>query len=75
MREILELGVQTRVDDNKLFHIRLELSGLVRGEVSLANEKTVSSAATCGKPSVRQSKVDSFDRCSLIKSKRGSSCS
>ena len=43
LREILELGVQTRVDDNKLFHIRLELSGLVRGEVSLANEKTVSS--------------------------------
>ena len=43
MREILELGVQTRVDDNKFFHIRLELSELVRGDVSLANEKTVSS--------------------------------
>ena len=43
LREILELGVQTRVDENKLFHIRLELSELVRGEVSLANEKTVSS--------------------------------
>jgi len=43
LREILELGVQIRVDDNKLFHIRLELSGLVRGEVSLANEETVSS--------------------------------
>ena len=24
LREILELGVQTRVDDNKFFHIRLE---------------------------------------------------
>ena len=43
LRDILELGVQARVDDNKIFHIRLELGKLVRGEVSLADEKTVSS--------------------------------
>ena len=43
MRDIFELGVQARVDDNKIFHIRLELGKLVRGEVSLADEKTVSS--------------------------------
>ncbi len=41
--DILEEGIDKRIDDSKNLHIRLELSKLVAGEISLANKKTISS--------------------------------
>jgi RNA binding exosome subunit len=43
LTDILEEGIDKRIDDSKNLHIRLELSKLVAGEISLANKKTVSS--------------------------------
>jgi RNA binding exosome subunit len=40
---ILNEGIEKRIDESKNLHIRLELSKLVAGEISLANKKTTSS--------------------------------
>jgi RNA binding exosome subunit len=43
LRVILNEGIEKRIDESKNLHIRLELSKLVAGEISLANKKTTSS--------------------------------
>jgi RNA binding exosome subunit len=43
LTDILEEGINKRIDDSKNLHIRLELSKLVAGEIFLANKKTISS--------------------------------
>ena len=40
---ILNEGIEKRIDESKNLHIRLEISKLVAGEISLANKKTTSS--------------------------------
>lgn len=43
LTDILKEGIEKRIDDSKNLHIRLELSKLVAGEISLADKKTTSS--------------------------------
>tara|TARA_B100001778_G_scaffold83770_1_gene68013 strand:- start:114 stop:545 length:432 start_codon:yes stop_codon:yes gene_type:complete len=43
LKELLENNIQLRIDENKNFYVRLELSELVKGEISLADKNTVSS--------------------------------
>ena len=43
LKELLENNIQLRIDENKNFYGRLELSELVKGEISLADKNTVSS--------------------------------
>ncbi len=42
LKQILEDGIENRVDDSKYLHVRLELDKLVRGEICLANKNTTS---------------------------------
>mgnify|MGYP001352191436 FL=1 len=43
LKELLENNIQLRIDENKNFYVRLKLSELVKGEISLAEKNTVSS--------------------------------
>tara|TARA_B100001093_G_scaffold100996_1_gene93116 strand:+ start:5221 stop:5715 length:495 start_codon:yes stop_codon:yes gene_type:complete len=43
LNELLKNDIRLRVDENKNFYVRLKLSELVRGEVSLADNNTSSS--------------------------------
>jgi len=43
LKELLENNIQLRIDENKNFYVRLKLSELVKGEISLADKNTVSS--------------------------------
>ena len=43
LSELLKNNIRLRVDENKNFYVRLKLSELVRGEVSLADNNTNSS--------------------------------
>ena len=43
LKELLENNIQLRIDENKNFYVRLKLSELVKGEISLAGKNTVSS--------------------------------
>tara|TARA_B100001769_G_C21636305_1_gene355370 strand:+ start:135 stop:566 length:432 start_codon:yes stop_codon:yes gene_type:complete len=43
LKKLLENNIQLRIDENKNFYVRLELSELVKGEISLADKNTVSS--------------------------------
>ena len=43
LKELLENNILLRIDENKNFYVRLELSELVKGEISLADKNTVSS--------------------------------
>ena len=41
--ELLENNIQQRLDEDKNFYVRLKLSDLVKGEISLADGNTISS--------------------------------
>jgi len=43
LKELLGNNIQLRIDENKNFYVRLKLSELVKGEISLADKNTVSS--------------------------------
>ena len=43
LKELLENNIQLRIDEDKNFYVRLKLSELVKGEISLADKNTVSS--------------------------------
>ena len=43
LKKLLENNIQLRIDENKNFYVRLKLSELVKGEISLADKNTVSS--------------------------------
>jgi len=43
LKELLENNIQLRIDEDKNFYVRLKLSELVKGEISLANRNTISS--------------------------------
>ena len=43
LKELLENNIQLRIDEDKNFYVRLKLSELVKGEISLADRNTVSS--------------------------------
>ena len=43
LKELLENNIKLRIDENKNFYVRLKLSELVKGEISLADKNTVSS--------------------------------
>jgi len=38
LRKLLEEGVSRRIDEEKVMHVRIKLSDLVRGEVSIASD-------------------------------------
>ena len=43
LKELLENNIQLRIDEDKNFYVRLKLSELVKGEISLADRNTISS--------------------------------
>ncbi|MDP6328275.1 MAG: RNA-binding domain-containing protein [Candidatus Thalassarchaeaceae archaeon] len=43
LKELLENNIRLRIDEDKNFYVRLKLSELVKGEISLANRNTISS--------------------------------
>ena len=43
LNELLDNNIKLRVDENKNFYVRLKLSELVKGEISLADNNTSSS--------------------------------
>ena len=43
LKELLENNIQLRIDEDKNFYVRLKLSELVKGEISLADRNAISS--------------------------------
>ena len=43
LKELLENNIRLRIDEDKNFYVRLKLSELVKGEISLADRNTISS--------------------------------